>query len=78
MTQHKDGNSIYDALLYTFPDYKGEVLSDVVQDEDYRSLSKKDLKQAKKVIMYIYKHPCPGRRPAVPEEVEYIFRKYVG
>lgn len=78
MKHHNVGYTVYDLLLFHFPDTKDYICTDVMTDEDYHKLSESDKRQVKKIIWYLRHYPKKGRRPAVPDEVNYIFRKYVG
>jgi hypothetical protein len=78
MTQKKNDHSIYDLLLFSFPEFREEVYKDVKQDDLFVELSKEDKEQFEKIMFYIDTYPKPGPRPHVPVNLEFIFRKYLG
>ncbi len=77
MTQKKMDHSIYGQLKGEFFDYKNEICADVIGDEAFWRLSEKHREKTQKIILRIL-NPRPGRRIKIPEEVESIFRKYIG
>lgn len=71
-------HNLYDQIRDQIPPEDVEsVCQDIVDSIDYQELSEKEKKQVDRVIWYLCTRPR-GRRPKIPESLEYILYDIIG